>query len=435
MRSWRAQHNLLAVSANNAETAINTEQTLDTSLLVSQSDVINLEPKRETNADELTGYEEPDAVYDLGALANATLNFEKAQPQHFAFLLAFGLGLVTTSAAGTGYQHVITPISNDLDVSRSNPSFTAAMRFGDTVLKRRFASMFVDGLQATFARDAWAKINGTIKGTGKVVDNITEEVIAVTPGIDPFPCSTSLTLAANAVEGADAATRLQNVQRIRVELASGVWTDVAYTAVSAATPAVITVEEVNGTSTDPVNFEVLYIPDESGDAWMSFPSRVTETPLRVTDLTVKQGGKYTAAGGFLGGREFACEVESIEYSLQNNMQIEMCVGGSGSYGDRAFRDGRVQTLKMNREFRDYILQQHIDDNDTFAVQILAEGAVFDSPHKYTVGLYVPKVAMLSAPLSVNGKRLAEAGDMIVLEDSSEGSVRAVVKNLVATYAV
>jgi hypothetical protein len=70
MRSWRAMHNLLAVSANNAETAINTVQTIDTSMLVGMSDVINLEPKRETNADELTGTEEPDTVYDLGGGRN-----------------------------------------------------------------------------------------------------------------------------------------------------------------------------------------------------------------------------------------------------------------------------------------------------------------------------------------------------------------------------
>jgi len=151
MRSWRAQHNLLAVSANNAETAINTEQTLDTSMLVGMSDIINLEPKRETNADELTGYEEPDAIRDLGALSGVAMNFEKAQPQHFAFLLAYALGSIVTSAAGTGYEHVITPIANDLDAARSNPSFTAAMRYGSTVLKRRFASMFVDSLSATFA--------------------------------------------------------------------------------------------------------------------------------------------------------------------------------------------------------------------------------------------------------------------------------------------
>jgi hypothetical protein len=432
MRSWRGQHNLLAVSANNAESAINTEQTLDTSMLVAEGDVINLEPKRESNADEMTGYEEPDTVRDLGALAGATLNFDKAQPQHFAFLLAYALGSITTSAAGTGYSHLITPIAGDLDVSRSNPSFTAGMRFGNTVLKRLFASMFVDSVSASFPRDGWCKVNGTIKGTGKVSDNITEESITVTPGADPFACSTSLTLAANAVAGSTAAERLQNVQRVRVLLATGEWTDVAYTAVSAATPAVITVEEINAVDTTDVTFKVLYIPTEA--AWCAFPSRVTETPLRVTDLTVKLGGKYTAAAGYEVGREFACEVESIDYSIQNNLQPEMCVGGSGSYADRCFRDGRAQTLKFNREFRDYILQQHIDDNDTFAVQILAEGAVFDGAHKYTVGIYFPKVAVLSAPLSVNGKRLAESGDFIVLEDATEGSVSVTVKNLVATYA-
>ena len=424
MRSWRTMHNLLAVSANDMETAINTEQALDTSMLVSMTDVINLERKRESNANELTGLEEADAIYDLGALAALTMNFEKAQPQHFAFGLAYALGVITTAAAGAGYAHTITPIANDLDSARSNPSFTAGMRWGDTVLKRRFASMFVDSLTATFARDAWAKLALSCKGTGKVDDNIYEESLSAPAN------AVSLTLAANAVQGADAAARLQNVQRIRVELTPGVWTEVAYSAVSAATPAVITISSAGG-PVDTKTYKILYIPTEA--AWCAFPARTTETPLRVTDLTISLGGSVSS-GVYSAGREFACEVESIDYSLQNNLQLEMCLGGSGTYADRAFRDGRVQTLKFNREFRDYIIQQHIDSNDTFAVKMLAEGATFDAPHKYTVQLLFPKVAVIDAPLSANGKRLAEAGDFIVLEDSAEGSVIATVKNLVATYA-
>ena len=424
MRSWRTMHNLLAVSANDMETAINTEQALDTSMLVSMTDVINLERKRESNANELTGLEEADAVYDLGALATLTMNFEKAQPQHFAFGLAYALGVITTAAAGAGYTHTITPIANDLDSARSNPSFTAGMRWGDTVLKRRFASMFVDSLTATFARDAWVKLALSCKGTGKVDDNIYEESLSAPAN------AVSLTLAANAVQGADAAARLQNVQRIRVELTPGVWTEVAYSAVSAATPAVITISSAGG-PVDTKTYKILYIPTEA--AWCTFPARTTETPLRATDLTISLGGSVSS-GVYSAGREFACEVESIDYSLQNNLQLEMCLGGSGTYADRAFRDGRVQTLKFNREFRDYIIQQHIDSNDTFAVKILAEGATFDAPHKYTVQLLFPKVAVINAPLSANGKRLAEAGDFIVLEDSTEGSVIATVKNLVATYA-
>jgi hypothetical protein len=108
--------------------------------------------------------------------------------------------------------------------------------------------MFVDSLQATFSRDDWCKINGTIKGTGKVTDNVVEESITAKDD------ATSLTLAANAVEGADATTRLQNVQRIRVQLASGEWTDVAYTAVSDDTPAQITIESLNANDINDVIF-------------------------------------------------------------------------------------------------------------------------------------------------------------------------------------
>jgi hypothetical protein len=423
MRSVRATHNLIAVSANNQETAINTAQTLDTSMLVALSDVINLEPRREDNTDELNGYEEPDTVYDLGARAGATFNFERGQPQHFAFLLAYGLGAISTAAAGSGYEHTITPVSNDVDSARSNPSFTAAMRFGETVLKRRFASMFVNSLTATFAQDDWCKISGQIVGTGAVTDNVTEESLTAKDD------ATSITLASNAVQGATAAARLDNVHRIRVELESGVWTDVDFSAVSDAEPAVITIS-APGSSTTDVTYKVLYVPDE--EAWCTFPSRVSETPLRVSGMTVTLGGTWDGSA-FQGGKDLCQELTSIEYNLNNNLQLMDTVCSEGSYANRAFRDGRVQTLRINREFRDYILQQHIDDNDTFGVYILAEGAVFDSPHKFTVELIFPKCAVLSSPISVNGKKLAEAGDLQVLYDSTYGSVIANVKNEVATY--
>ena len=126
MRSWRGTHNLLAVSANSRETAINTEQTLDTSMLVDMANVINLEPRREDNAEELTGLEEADTIYDLGKLSGFQINFPKAQPQHFAFIMGFGLGSVTTGAAGSGYEHTETPIVGDIDAEMSLPAFTAA---------------------------------------------------------------------------------------------------------------------------------------------------------------------------------------------------------------------------------------------------------------------------------------------------------------------
>lgn len=425
MRNIQATHNLIAVSANNQETAINTAQTLDTSMLWALSSMLDREARREPNDDEASGYEEADLIYSLGDKAIGKLIAEKAQPQHFGLILAYALGNISTAAAGSGYAHTITPIDGDLDADRSIPSLTAAQRYGNnSLLKRLFASMFVDSFNATFPKDDWCKISADLKGTGNITNNITEESITDTKD------ATSLTLAANGVEGSTAAERLAAVHRIRVELDSGEWTEVEYSAVSDATPAVITIS-APGATADSVTYKVLYNPAESG--WMTFPAKVTETPLRVSQMTLKVGGTWDGSA-FQGGRSITSELKSIEWSFSNNGDVEFVPGAGDDYAGRYVRGGRVQALKFNREFREFILQQHIDDNDTFGVQILCEGSVFDSPHKYTVDLVFPSVGVLSAPLSVDGKRMAEAGDLRVLEDSTYGSVIAVVKNLQATYA-
>ena len=426
-RNFLATHNLIAVSANSRETAINTEQTLDTGMLCALGDVLNLVPRREDNSNEATGYEEPDTIYDLGALAEGVFNFERGQPQHFAFLLAYALGSVSTAAAGTGYKHTITPLDGDLDAYRSLPSFTAAQRFGKTVMKRRFASCFVDSIAATFARDAWCKISGTIKGTGKVTNSITEETVTAAGNAE------SLTLAANAVAGSTAAERLANVHSIKVELSDGVWTDVEYSAVSEATPAVITITDPGGEASPEVDYKILYAATEA--AWMTFPARVDETPLRVSGVTVNMGGTWSGSA-FEGGRELCAEVKQIEWSFQNNLEVQFTPCAGGSYAARALRGGRTQKIKLDREFREFIMQQHISDNDTFGLSILAEGAAYDdSPeYKYQVEIIFPKVGILSSPVSVDGKRLAEGVDLQVLEDATYGSVIVNVQNKQATYA-
>ena len=235
MRSIRANHNLIAVSAYAKETAINTEQTLDLSLLAQVGDIISLDPRRETNKDELNGKEEADTIYNLGATSTLSLNFPKAQPQHFAFLYAYALGTIASSAAGTGYLKTITPMDGDLDLGRSLPSFTAAQRMGKIVAKERFASMFVNGVTATFAKDDWCKVVGDVVGTGKQGTSITEETVTAAEN------ATTLTLAANGVHGSTAQERLDSIHRIRVELATDVWTEVEFSAASAATPAEITI--------------------------------------------------------------------------------------------------------------------------------------------------------------------------------------------------
>lgn len=426
MRNFRATQNLLAVSAAAKETAINTEQTLDLSLLVDQGDILDLERRRENNQNEMTGQEEPDTVYDLGNKSTGKLTFNKAQPQHFAFIMGYGLGSVATAAAGSlGKQHTITPIANDLDIARSNPSFTAAMRYGDQVLKRLFASMFVDSFTAAFKKDDWCTISAALKGTGKVSDNIENETISAKDNV------TTLTLAANGVHGATAALRMDNVQSIKA-FYLGVWTEVAFSVVSAATPAAITITSCGGAGTDSILYKVLYIPTETG--WMTFPSRIAETPLRVAQCSLNIGGSWSGTA-FAGGRTLTTEVSSIEWTCNNGLEIDFTLGATGAYAGRCFRPQRTQTLKINREFRDYIMQQRIDDNDTFGVHVLALGAEYETGHNYQVELIWPKCSILNAPLSVDGKKLAEAGDIVVLQDATYGSVIARVKNLQTAYVV
>jgi len=424
MRSIRANHNIVAVSAYQQETAINTAQDLDLSLLASVGDIISLEPRREDNVDELTGKEEADVIYDLGSTSALSLNFPKAQPQHFAFLYAYALGIIASAAAGSGYKKTITPIDGDLETERSLPSFTAAQRMGKTIAKERFCSMFVNSLTATFSKDDWCQVKGDCIGTGKHDASVGEEEITAAGNV------TALTLSANGVAGSTATERLDAIHQIRVELTSGVWTEVDFSAVSSATPAEVTIT-APAISTDNVTYKVLYAPTEVG--WMTMPARVSETPLRVSEMTFSLGGTWDGSA-IQGGRNLGAEINSIEHTLNNNGAVEFAIGGNGLYASQYFREGRTQTLSLDREFRDYIVRNYMTGNETFAASITASGAEYGSGQNYEVQIIFPRLGVLKAPVTANGKRLAEKGDMTVLEDGTYGSVIVTVKNLAQYYA-
>lgn len=423
MRSIRGKLNAFAVSGYKREPGINEYQELDLSLAPSVSDVINLEPRREDNRDEMTGKEEADIMYDLGCTSSVTLNFEKAQPQHFALLYGYGLGDMTSETAGFGWLKTIKPMKGDLDLARSLPSMTAAVRYGQVVAKERFASMFVNSVTATFAKDSWVKLVGECLGTGKSESSVTEkEVIAAEN-------ATALTLP-TATAGTDERSRVDAIHQIAVELSPGVWHDVEFTAVSDADPAEITIT-APGTGTDSRHYKVLYAPKE--EPWMAFPPRVFETPMRVSQTTFRLGGKFDGRT-IQGGREMGAEINSLKHRLSNNGQIEFVMGAGGAYASRYFREGREQTLALDREFRDYMLRNYMQTNEYFAAGILSEGDEYEPGHRYSVEIIFPRLALLKAPISIDGKRMGEKGDMAVLEDGTYGSVIVKVKNLAEKYA-
>jgi len=425
IRNFLATHNLLAVSAQKREVAMNTEQDLDTAMLVDLNTVLNYQAVKTPNKDVATGKEEADQLYDFGGKVVGTLTFSRAQPQHFAFLLGYGLGTVTTSALGAGgFRHTIQPLAGELDAARSNPSFTAAMRFGRQVMKRRFASCFIDQVRMDFAKDGWAKLSGTVKGSGKVVDNtFREEVAAAYNAI-------SLTLAANGVAGETPADLLSNVQAVQVlNPTTQVWEEVAYQAVSATTPGIITIT-APGTTGDSTTYRVYYVPGESG--WMNLPDRVEEPPLKVSQLTVTLGGRWDGTS-FQGGYPLTSELRGVTWILKNNLTPESTPGAGGSYANRAYRTGREQTLKFDRDFRDFLLAQNLKDNDTLGVYLKATGPELAPGVNYQVELVFPRVAVTGTTVKVYQRRLGEEVDFAVLEDDTYGSVVAYVQNQVSGY--
>jgi hypothetical protein len=426
IRNFLATHNLLAVSANLQESSINVEQALDTTMLVDLNTVLTYSPLKATNREELTGKEEADRVYQLGGAVSGNLAFSRAQPQHFAFLLAYALGEIQTAPLGaSGFRHTIRPRAGEVDAARSNPSFTAAMRFGKQVMKRRFASCFIDQVRVEFAKDGWAKINGVIKGTGKITDNTrVEEVTAA------FNAG-SLTLAASGVAGDSAPERLSNVQAVQVlHPTNQAWQEVHYSAVSGTTPTVVTITPPGGNGAL-TTYRVYYLPPEDG--WMALPGRVEEPPLKVSQLTVNLGGRWNGSE-FLGGSTLGAELRRVVWNFKNNLTPERTPGAGGDYASRAYRTGREQKLEIDRDFRDFLWAQHLQDNHYLALQLKAVGPEIEPGVNYQVELVFPRVAVLAAPVKVAQRRVAEEVELAVLEDDTYGSVAVYVQNKVSGYA-
>jgi len=427
MRNLRATHNKIAVSANNRETAINTSRDTDTIILSNLSDIINLEPRKEDNADQRLGKEEADQIYNLGNTASLTLNFDRAQPQHFAFGLGYALGNVSTVQESTSYIHTITPINGEIDYQRSNPSFSALMQYGDTIFSRLFSSFFVDSATASFSQDEWCKLKLDIKGTGNFEDDMNEILIEAEDSslirIDSPPYAVG-----------DSGNVFDSIHRIQARLLTeDRWHEVIFhTASKAGGKTIINIDAPNitvpGLGTL-IQYKILYRA-ESSFVWPE--NIVHESPLRVSDVNVILGGRWDGTN-FYGGIPLNSDLNSLEYTINNNLKFDFGFNAPGGYANRVFREGRDQTISFDRDFKDYILQQSCFNNDYFGLKIKATGAEIDSNNNYHVELIFPRLAILNAPISVENKIVAEKGDMKVLGSDDYPSVIVKVQNIVENY--
>ena len=424
MRKFRTTHNVICVSAGYYEPAINEASTPDTLIKSSLSDVANLELRRETDENERHGREEASTIYDLGCFSNMPLSFEKAQPQHFAFAFAYGFGNTATGAYGTGFKHTFIPIQGDFDYDRSLPSFTADMRFGDSVFKRRFYSMFVDSITAKFSRDAFCKLDLGIKGTGKHLSDIEECVVSayddaefvVIPfltqgGSDPKDCIHSV-------------EAIYNYDNIKIVQVLDVATSGNDTAIAIDPP---------GDLHEMISYKVLYKPIEPNQQWVDSPEYMTqENPIKVANIDVSIGKWY---GSMTGTRKINAEIQNVEYNLNNNLNFQVGFNTGGGYASIVFREGRVQTIKLDRELRDYLLQRYVETKENFCLRILGESTEYEPGKKYKIDMIFPCLGIVGSQIESSGKILAEKGDFRVLEpEGNYPSAYVIVQNKIEKYA-
>jgi hypothetical protein len=285
----------------------------------------------------------------------------------------------------------------------------------------------VDTLKVRFEKDKWLNAEGGCKGSGKEEDNITEETVNAAYN------ATSLALAANAVQGSTAAERLDSIHQVLVQVpATGEWKPVVCTAASGATPAILTIEAPGGVGTL-TDYKILYVPTEP--AWCTFPAEVSESPLLVSDMILNVGGKWDGSA-IAGGTTLDKQFSSVEHSSQNGIVIEPrpATGFSGLYANYARRGERSQTLTIDKDMRDYIMQQKFRGLEEFVVYLKATGAEFETGKNFYVETVFPKVGINKVPVKVDGKVVGETAELVVMQHATYGSVRYTVANKVPNYA-
>ncbi|WP_417913667.1 hypothetical protein [Candidatus Electronema sp. JM] len=420
MINTRANLNLLAVSAALRETAINTPQNTSQTLLVSADNYLDVSPRRENNASDANGLEEPDIIYDNGKTATLPLTFDKLQPNQAAFMLAYGLGSVTSATAGTGKLHTIKPIDGDIDAERSNPTFTGVQRRAKTVEFLRSASMAVSSCSITFAADDWVKGAASCVGTGRTESTLTEVSITALDNV------TSLTLPV-AAAGTTAADRLDNVHQVRA-LYGGAWQWIKPT--DSPTATTLTVPSLGGAGAS-VTYKVLYA--QTLPAWTTMPARINESPLRVSQMCLTIGGAWNGTA-FVGGVGLGASLGSFEWSLDNKISPVFTPCAGGAYAGQMLRGKREQKIKLSRELRSLLLANYMRNNEYFGLYVLCEGALYDATNKYTLEAIFPRLGVISDPLKSNKDRVSEDGELTVLQDATYGSSIFRIKNLVSGYA-
>jgi len=390
--------------------------------------LMSIKSPRTTNAETIHGLEGPSRVNKPAQnSAEGTLKQATAFPHTLIHQLAFWYGQCASLSVGaTGFRHDITPLKSPL-----HPTFTLLQRTGDTFLWERFANCMVDELTISLA-DGYATFDSTIKASGKFDREYTREVVT------DLETATSLTLATNGVKGTTSAERLANVEGVRVrKIGETEWTEVVVTAVSGATPAVLTIVAPGATASN-VDYEIHY--RQSGETWAVTPSAVIEAPLRMVEAQVVFDGTWDdTLKTIVGGRPLDADLgDTLSIKFSNNGVMKHVADKSGdNFAKDIRRGGRRIAIDVSKQFGDLIYnQQALENTDDFSFFFCLQGEVIDpgDTEQFGVVIMFPKCGFTDAaqPAREEG-RTGDTYTIEVLEDPIFGMGILAGYNQVASY--
>ncbi len=360
----------------------------------------------EHDGDTVHGSELPARIHAPLREASGSLSQKRAKPDFISLVLAYFFGQCQSSLVGTtAYEHVITP-ADGLYL----PTFTALQKRGANLFTERLAGNYIESFELGLGQ-GWVNLSAEVLGTGARETNYEHEKVSAPAN------STSITLAQNGVQGDTASERLANVYRVRAKDAgSSVWTVLAVTSVSSDVPAVISFQEAVGESGDNIDFHVDYIPVEP--TWCTFPDFADESPLKLVEAKVVVDGFYDGSA-LQGGEELSAEVMAFSISGRNNLELSHFPGAEGPAA-RACRGGRELSVSLTESLRDTVRQYQADHPETehISVALVVRGAEIDpgSGVHFGAEIIFPRCGIMEAPVVVQGSRLAQAGDLVVMDD-------------------
>lgn len=366
----------------------------------------------EHDGDTIHGSELPARIFAGERECSGKLSQSRARPDFVAFALAYFFGRCSSASVGTtAYRHDIEP-----EPGLELPTFTAIQRRGSAIFAERLSGNYIEGFTIDLG-EGWVSMSAEVKGTGAREVSYARETVAAQAD------ATELTLASAAVEGDTAMERLENVHRVRAkDVGDEAWTVLSPSAVSDATPAVITLAEALGTSTSSVDYQIDYVPTEPG--WCDLPAAIGESPLKLTDAKVIVDGNYNA-GVIEGGEELRGELGSFSITGKNNIELSRFPGDAGPAA-LGLRGGREITISLSKALRDTVLMYQADHPETEQVSLALsiKGAPVDEGGSARFGaeLVFPRCGILAAPVTAENGRLAQAGDLVVMDAGGGDSV-------------